>query len=320
MGDGAALKSGQRAPARVYAAILFQTVVSGFTYLAASRAMVELSPPMVLVTRVLASAAIFAAILALTPGRLLPPRGAWLSVLFFGFLVGPLNQGLFLYGLERSKPVHASLLYALQPIGVYLVMLFAGREKVTWRRVGGIALAFAGVTVLLTGHGLREALAPLVGDLFILGGVAAWVLYTTEGSRFAAVHGPVRTTAWSMIAAALWSLPALPFVAEPARLFHASAVALGCVGFLVVFTSVLAYLLWYYALTHLEPSRVAVFANLQPVVTALGAWALLGQALVWEVYVGGALVLAGVRLAQRQAEGRGGGQAPALRERTVDSP
>jgi len=301
MGVRAALQVGHQAPARVYAAILVQTVLSGLTYLAASRAMVELSPAMVLVVRVMASAAIFAAILALTPGRLLPPRDAWWPIIIFGFLVGPLNQGLFLYGLERSKPVHASLLYALQPIGVYLVMLAAGREQVTWRRVGGIVLAFGGVTVLLTGHGLREALAPLVGDLFILGGVVAWVLYSTEGSRFAAVHGPVRTTAWSMIAAAVWSLPALPFVAEPARLFHASGAALGCVAFLVVFTSVIAYLLWYYALTQLEPSRVAVFANLQPVVTALGAWALLGQRLAWEVYVGGALVLAGVRLAQRHA-------------------
>ncbi|MHB8873207.1 MAG: DMT family transporter [Myxococcaceae bacterium] len=300
MGDRTAERVGRAAP-RVYGAILLQTVISAFTYLAAARAMRELSPATVLVVRVGLSALIFAAILALTPGPKLPPRGALVTVAFFGFLAGPLNQGLFLAGLQRSRPVHAALLYALTPVGVYLVMLASRRERPSWRRLWGIVLAFAGVTVLLTGHGLREALAPLLGDLFILGGVAAWVLYTTEGSRFAAVHGPIRTTAWSMIAAALWSLPAVPFVLEPGKLFTASAVALSCVAFLVVFTSVVAYLLWYYALTKLEPSRVAVFANLQPVVTALGAWALFHERLVWEVYVGGALVLAGVRFAQRQA-------------------
>ncbi len=304
----AAATSGSASP-RVYGAILGQTLVSGFTYLAASRAMTELPPAAVLVVRVLLSAVLFGAILALTPGPRLPPRGTWRTLVLFGFLVGPLNQGLFLVGLERSRPVHAALLYALQPIGVYLVMLAARREHTSAYRFAGIGLAFAGVAVLLLGHGLRDALAPLVGDLFILGGVGAWVVYTTEGSRFAAEHGPIRTTAWSMIAAAVWLLPAAPFVVDVGRWVGASPTALGCVAFLVAFTSVLSYLLWYYALTRLEPSRVAVFANLQPVVTALAAWALLGQALVWEVAVGGGLVLVGVRVAQRRSP-----QVPAVGE------
>jgi drug/metabolite transporter (DMT)-like permease len=41
-----------------------------------------------------------------------------------------------------------------------------------------------------------------------------------------------------------------------------------------------------------------VFSNLQPVATALAAWAVLGDPLRWEIAVGGVLVLAGVRLTQ----------------------
>jgi drug/metabolite transporter (DMT)-like permease len=60
-----------------------------------------------------------------------------------------------------------------------------------------------------------------------------------------------------------------------------------------------AYFLWYFALGRAPASRVAVFNNLQPVMTALAAWAILGDPLTWEIGVGGALVLLGVRAAQR---------------------
>lgn len=46
-------------------------------------------------------------------------------------------------------------------------------------------------------------------------------------------------------------------------------------------------------------SRVAVFSNLQPVATALAAWLILGDRITWEIFVGGALVIAGVRLTQK---------------------
>lgn len=55
----------------------------------------------------------------------------------------------------------------------------------------------------------------------------------------------------------------------------------------------------YYALSRMTASRVAVFANLQPVATALAAWAVLGDPITWEIVAGGALVIAGVRMTQR---------------------
>jgi len=59
---------------------------------------------------------------------------------------------------------------------------------------------------------------------------------------------------------------------------------------------VVSYLLWYWALGRADASKVAVFSNLQPVVTAIAAWLVLGERIGWEVAVGGILVLAGVRL------------------------
>lgn len=293
------------APARpagalVYGALGLQTVISAGTYLAAKRAMVELPPFEVVLLRFALSGALFAALLFFVKGRTLPPRAAWARVALCGLLAGPFNQGFFFYGLSRSVAAHSALLYALTPLGVYLYLLARGRERTSRRRLAGILVAFAGVLVLLLGRGLEAAWDPIVGDLFILVAVAAWVLYTAEGIPLIQQHGAFRASAWTMAVGALMMMPLAPLLVDPARVAAASGTAHAMVLYLGVATSVVSYLLWFYALSRLEASRVAVFANLQPPATAVAAWLILGDPITWEIVAGGALVLVGVRVAQRR--------------------
>lgn len=283
---------------RVYAALFLQVMINSGTYLAGKRAMEELPPVTVVLWRFLLCAIVFCVLLAFTPGPMLPPRSEWRRVLMLGMLAGPINQMLFFYGLSRSTAAHAALLYALTPLGVYLLSLARGHERPSSRSTFGILTAFAGVVVLLLGRGLASARGSFVGDLIILAAVSAWVVYTTEGRPFAAAHGPVRSTAWSMVTATLLLVPVMPFALAPARTFSASLPALGSIAYLAVLTSVVAYLIWYYALTRVSASRVAIFSNLQPAMTAIAAWVLLGESLHWELALGGGLVIAGVRLTQ----------------------
>ncbi|HLL84209.1 MAG TPA: DMT family transporter [Longimicrobium sp.] len=282
----------------LYVALSTQTLISAGTYLAAKRAMVELDPLTLIACRFGLSASVFVLILLVTPGLKLPPGRAVKRLLYLGFLAGPLNQGLFFFGLSKSTPAHAALLYALTPISVYLISTFRGHERLSRRALAGILSAFTGVVVLLLGRGLESATGPMFGDLFILGAVVAWAFYTAEGKTFIAEHGPIRSTAWSMTTAALLIVPVAPFVFDTAALANASRTTLWCIAYLALLTSVLSYLLWYFALSKTRASKVAVFSNLQPVATALAAWAVLGDPLRWEIGVGGVLVLAGVRLTQ----------------------
>lgn len=296
----AQLTGSERAPlGAVYAALIAQTLISAGTYLAAKQAMLELSPLELVCARFALSGSVFIALLALVPGRLLPPRGVRVRVLVLGVVAGPINQGFFFYGLASSSAAHAALLYALTPIGVYLCLLSKREVGFGRNRLFGIVVAFVGVVVLLTGRGLIAARGGLSGDLMILIGVAAWVVYTAEGRKLIAQHGAFHATAWTMAAAALISLPFSPLFVDVAHLKAASTVTWAMVLYLGIATSVVAYVLWYFALSRLEASRVAVFSNLQPVATAFAAWLILGEQLTWEIFAGGALVIAGVRIAQR---------------------
>ncbi|WP_309242970.1 DMT family transporter [Hyalangium versicolor] len=283
---------------RVYAALSVQVLISAGTYLAGKRAMEELSPATTILWRFLISGAVFVLILLLTPGPKLPPRAEWRKTLWLGVLAGPVNQLLFFTGLARTPAAHGALLYAMTPLGVYVTSLLQGQERPSARAAAGIVTAFTGVVVLLLGRGLASARGSMMGDLLILGAVVAWVLYTTEGRPFAASHGPIRATAWSMVAATLLMLPLAPFALRPGEVLNASLMAKGSVVYVALLTSVVAYLLWYYALSKAPASKVAIFSNLQPVATALAAWALMGEALHWELAVGGVLVIVGVRLTQ----------------------
>lgn len=289
----------QRFPPRVLVALLVQTVVAAGTHLAAKRATASFDPLVLVTLRLVFAGLAFSVVLAVTPGPKLPPRHTWSWLAGFSLLAGPVNQGLFMYGLSRSTAMHGGLLYALTPIGVYLAALALGRERSSPRRFLGIVIALMGVVALLLERGLAAALAPAVGDLFILGAVVSWVVWTTASRPFAATHGGLRTAGWSIIGGGLWALPMLPRALTQPGLAEVDAVGWACLVYLVLLASVLAYALWNYALASIEASRVAIFTNLQPIATAVAAWALLGEPLTWGVFVSGALVLTGVRLAQR---------------------
>jgi drug/metabolite transporter (DMT)-like permease len=299
----------------VVAALLLQAVISAGTFLVAKRAVAEVPVGTLMFWRFLLSGAVFSLLLLLLPGPALPPRRAVPAALLLGLLAGPLNQGLFFAGLQRSTAAHAALLYALTPIGVYLYSVLRGREAPSARAGLGLLLAFAGALVLLLAHGFGALSGVFVGDVLILGAVIAWVLYTAEGKAFIGEHGPVRATAWSLIAGALWLFPAVPWVLRLDFILGAGLAVKGAILYLALLASVASYLLWYWALGRTDASKVAVFSNLQPVATAVAAWLVLGEPIGWEVAVGGALVLAGVRLTSAPRPVAAGTSGTAVRAR-----
>lgn len=283
----------------VLAALLGQSFISAGTHLAAKSATGVLPATTLLPLRMVFSALLYALILSQLSDRRWPPRALWGWLLGYGFLTGPMNQGLFLLGLQHSRATHASLLYALTPVGVYLLGVARGTEASRPRRWLGIALAFSGVLVLLLGRGLAEERSLFFGDLLLLGAVVAWVFWTTNSRAFATDYGGVRTAGWTMLAGGLWALPMLPFAAEPDALRAAPGHVWLSLTYLVVMTSVVSYALWNYALARIESSRVAVFANVQPVLTSVAAWAVLSEPLGWSWAACTVLVIVGVRLATR---------------------
>jgi drug/metabolite transporter (DMT)-like permease len=67
-----------------------------------------------------------------------------------------------------------------------------------------------------------------------------------------------------------------------------------------LFASVIAYMLFYWALRHLAASRLAAFTYLQPMIATWLGVALLGESVTQQLIWGGALILVGVYVAERR--------------------
>jgi drug/metabolite transporter (DMT)-like permease len=68
--------------------------------------------------------------------------------------------------------------------------------------------------------------------------------------------------------------------------------------YLGIGTSIVGYVLWYYAIGRIDVSKVAVFANGQPILATVLAMVFLDYVITGNFVVGGIMTLAGVILTQ----------------------
>ncbi len=281
--------------------MLLHSALSAGTYLAAKRALAELSPFEVALARFTLAGAIYGALVLSRPVRV--ARADLLRMAGLGFVAIPLNQGLFLYGLSLTTPGHAALLYAMTPVFVFVLALLRREERASVLKAAGIATAFAGVAVVLGARGQLAGSAgasrALLGDLLVLLAVVAWAVYVVWAKPYAERYGVVATTGITLVAGSLMYLPVGLALSSTASFAALSALGWGSIAYLVVVTSVVAYLLYLWALAREDASRVAIWSNTQPVLTALLAWAIYGDRLTPSFVVGGVLVIAGVVMTQR---------------------
>lgn len=263
----------------------------------------ELPPPALIVLRIWLSSAV---LLIYYYGfrkrgrrKLLP--GDWKVIAGLGLIGVGVNQTGFTFGIERTTAAHSSLIVSLSPVFVLLLAAGMKLESITWRKALGVSLCFGGMTVLAADHGLSSDSPTFVGDLFTLGGSFAFALYTVLGKRVSTRYDTLTLTTFAFAAAALG---VAPFGCWEMTRLRWGAVGWGAwlgVAYMALVASVLAYMIYYYALTRIEASRVATVTYLQPILaTALGI-VLLGEEMTPHLAAGGALVVTGVWLAARKS-------------------
>jgi drug/metabolite transporter (DMT)-like permease len=198
----------------------------------------------------------------------------------------------------------AALIVALAPAATLALALAVGLESYAPRRLGGIALAFAGVVVVVVlGSGASFSLDGLRGPLLVLLAPLTFAVYNILYKPLLARYDLLAlTAAGGLVGAVLF----IPFENTGAidrfgALGAGDWISLAALG---LGATLSGYITWSIALRGLEPSRAMSYLYcVPPLAVAIGALALGEQVTAW-LLLGGALVIGGIALAQRQPSRR----------------
>lgn len=215
-------------------------------------------------------------------------------------VVGMIGAGfypLLLYtALQHTTAVNASVIAATNPAAIVLAAVVVGQAVAGWRTWVGLLLGLLGVLLVITEGDLGRLLALSfnVGDLIMLGTVAAWTAYTLIGRR---LKLPVLTA--TAVQVVLVSLTLAPFALVSGLDLPGDGPTWWALLYIAIFPSVVSYACWNLAVPRVSAGTAGTSMNLVTVFVLLLA-ALLGQPPTLVQLLGGALVITGVLLTQRR--------------------
>ena len=294
------MSQGRPSDRRLYLLLLLVVTLWSFNYVVGKVALRQF-PPLLLVGLRTALAGILMVPVYLwrEPGKTSPWSWRELRILVpLGVCGVAANQFLFVVGLARTSVAHAGIVIATTPILVLLLAAAMGQERLSAQKLAGMGIAFAGIILLQLARAPGSP-ATLAGDGYVLLAAFSFAGFTVLGKSVSSRHGGITVNA---IAYGSGGLLLLPLVLWQGSSFQYSGVtALGwwSVFYMAAFSSVIAYLMYYYALTHIAASRVSGFSYLQPVLATLMAIPILREPVSPGMLVGGSLALAGVFVTER---------------------
>lgn len=265
--------------------------------------MLQFVNPLELVTmRFVPVALIFAAVLVPTRGREIwrMLRVERWRLLLLG-LTGAVINNIFLgWGMTHVAAGTASLIIAMSPVFTYTLSVFALGERFLWRRALGMAVAFAGVFIIIRwGSGRIVTLDDMGYAFIIILTPLCWSIYTVLGKSVSERHPPLLVTGSAMVFGGFFSLAFL----RPSLLVQLPTLPASfweALLFMVVPCTVFGFVVWFSALEQMPAGRVAGFVYLVPLFAiTLGHW-LLTEPITATLLLGASILIGGVWLVNRR--------------------
>ena len=211
------------------------------------------------------------------------------------------NQLLFIGGLSFTKASNTSLLAVTIPIFTLVVGAIAGNERLRPVKIIGIVLAAVGVILLIDPRGASFTSQTTLGDMMIIVNSLSYGIYVATSKEVITRNGAFRSMMWVFIFASIVCVPV-----GLTSLYNADVSQIGpsiwlLVVYIAVFATAAPYFLNAWALARVNPSTVAVFIYLQPLIGFVLAVIFLGENIDFRFIIAAALVFAGVFLTTRKA-------------------
>jgi drug/metabolite transporter (DMT)-like permease len=224
-------------------------------------------------------------------------RREWLLLAYTGFLTITLNYALVFWGEQYISSGLAALLSATVPLfGLPLAHRHLESEPLTSWKAMGVLLGIVGVGIVFSGElGVGGPIALWASAGIVLAALAsahAGVLIKLGGT-----HIEPSVLAGVQMAGGCIPLLLAGIVLEGSPLdFQWTPLALACLAYLTIVGSVIAFLMYYWLIRHMQVTGVLMIPLVTPLVAVLIGVLFASEVVGWHTAVGGAAIIGGVAM------------------------
>lgn len=286
---------------KAHIALLLSGLLFGANYWIAKELMPEpLLPRQIIFIRVFSAAILFWVLSSLVKNEKVKPKHLFIIALSSTLGVA-VNQIFFFEGLNLTTPVDAAILHSSSPIMVLLFATWIIRERILWINVLGILIGALGAILLITSGKNAEAFrGDMMGNIFILINISAYALYLVLIKPMMESYHPFTVMKWVFI---FGFIAVAPFTTH--TLFELgndvlTTKTLLSLTYVVLGTTMLAYLLTIYGLKYLKASSAGYYIYLQPLMAGLIGLIGFGEVITLQKILSTVLIFAGVYFVNRK--------------------
>lgn len=283
-----------------HVALLIVQVLFGSSVIVGKFALVAFPPFSIVGFRVAGAALAFCVLQKMRGSMRLEQKVHYLYFFIFALLGVVCNQLLFFKGLSLTTATNTSLLAVMIAIFAILVSVVIGNDKLTWLKVFGTVTAASGVIYLVDPANASFSQATTQGDLMIILNSMFYATYVATSKRLITHYGAMKSIAWVFLFGSIITVPLGMFTLSTVDVSAIGWNSWAWLGAVVLFPTILAYYWNTWALARVEPSMVAVYTYLQPVIGTLLAIFILGEAWKPRIFLAMALIFTGVFMVTRK--------------------
>lgn len=278
--------------------LIFPVVFWGISYIAIKVVLTELEPVEMISVRFLLAAPTLYLIIRLKGLSPWPvqKKGKLCAAALMIFL----HFWVMATGMKETSASNTAWILTTAPIFIAILGWLYLRETFNLYQWLGLALACAGVLFLTTDGDLSNlAWINSRGDVIVLGSCVTWAFYTVGTRDITTRVHPVVATFWMTGIAGLIFVPWTLLTSGCQKFLHLQTNTAISLVFLGVFCLALAFWLWSEGLARQTAAEVGVYLYIEPLITMIGAWILLSEAITVWLVVGAVLISLGVYVSEK---------------------
>jgi len=281
--------------------MLFACVIFwGWSFVATKIALEYVTPVEVMALRYLFGLPVLILILLAKKIRPKFKKGDYKGIIL-GSIIITVHFLIQITGLKYTTATNTGWIISVTPLVMAVLAFFILKEKIGIKQIAGIVIATIGIMLMVSKGDLTDlSWLGSVGDWLVLASAHTWAFYTIATRDVSRRGNPLLVSIAVFTPSAIVIFVYVLFTSDLSKFLVLPLEPLLALMFLGVFALGLAHWFWQEGIAAMGAARAGFFLYLEPLVTTGLAVPYLGEHFGLISAIGGALVLAGVFVAEKR--------------------